>query len=141
MNLVILTGRLCNDPELRYTQSGTPVASYRLAVDRPKRDGKSEADFLNCITWRANAEFASKYLRKGMKIAVEGRIQTGSYEKNGVKQYTTDIIVERHEFCESKGSTFEPTEEQRDKLNALNDYVDKNLSPLSEMDDDGELPF
>lgn len=86
MNKVILIGRLVADPELRHTQSGTAVCRYRLAVDRPvKKEGQQNVDFLNCLAWNKNAEFASRYLRKGTKIAVEGRIQTGSFEKDGAK--------------------------------------------------------
>ena len=104
MNKAILIGRLTADPEIRQTQSGTSVARYRLAVDRPKKqDGSDqEADFLSCVCFGKSADFAGKYLHKGTKIAVEGRIQTGSYEKDGAKHYTTDIIVDRHEFCESR---------------------------------------
>lgn len=105
MNKVILIGRLTVDPEIRVTNSGKKVASYRMAVDRNvKSEGQPEADFINCTAWGKTGKFAEKYLRKGMKIAIEGRIQTGSYEKDGVKHYTTDIIVDRHEFCESKRS-------------------------------------
>lgn len=103
MNKVILIGRLVAEPELRSTNTGKTVANYRLAVDRPfKQDGQPTSDFLNCVAWGKNAEFAGTYLHKGMKIAVEGRIQTRSYEKDGVKHYATDTIVDRHEFCESK---------------------------------------
>lgn len=105
MNKWIGIGRLCKEPEITTAQNGTIVAKYRLAVNRDfKRDGQPEADFLNCIAFGKGAEFAQKYLRKGVKIAVEGRIQTGSYDKDGVRHYTTDIVVDRHEFCESKGS-------------------------------------
>lgn len=100
-------GRLTRDPEVRYSQgeSATAIARYTLAVDRRfKREGEQEADFINCVAFGKNGEFAEKYLHKGMKIAVTGRIQTGSYEKDGVKHYTTDIVVEEHDFCESKGS-------------------------------------
>ena len=105
MNHVTLIGRLTADPELRKTQSNKSVTSYRLAVDRRfKQEGQPEADFLSCVAWGNQAEFASKYLRKGMKIAIEGRIQTRSYDDRdtGKKVYMTDIIVESHEFCESK---------------------------------------
>lgn len=103
MNKVILIGRLVAEPELRSTNTGKTVANYRLAVDRPfKQDGQPTADFLNCVAWGKNAEFAGTYLHKGIKIAIEGRIQTRSYEKDGVKHYATDIIVDRHEFCESR---------------------------------------
>lgn len=130
MNKVILIGRLVADPEIRYTQSGKAVASYRLAVDRPfKQDGQQEADFINCVAWGKTGEFAGNYLRKGTKIAVEGRIQTGSYEKDGVKHYTTDIVVDRHEFCESRSSGPAATANS----NAGQAFTD--------MDDDGDLPF
>lgn len=105
MNKVFLIGRLVADPETRQTQAGGTVARYRLAVDRQRgKDGQREADFINCVAFGKSAEFASKYLYKGTKIAIEGRILTGSYEKDGVKHYTTDIVVERHEFCESRGT-------------------------------------
>lgn len=108
MNKVILIGRLCNDPEVRYSQgeNASAVARYRLAVDRRfKRDGEAEADFISCVAFAKNGEFAEKYLQKGTKIAITGRIQTGSYTNNeGQKVYTTDIVVEEHEFCESKSS-------------------------------------
>lgn len=130
MNKVILIGRLVADPEIRYTQSGKAVASYRLAVDRPfKQDGQQEADFINCVAWGKTGEFAGNYLRKGTKIAVEVRIQTGSYEKDGVKHYTTDIVVDRHEFCESRSSGQAATANS----NAGQAFTD--------MDDDGDLPF
>lgn len=104
MNKVILIGRLCADVAVRYTDSGKTVASYRLAVDRPfKKEGQPEADFINCVAFGNNGEFASRHLSKGTKIAVEGRIQTRNYDdKDGKKVYVTEIIVERHEFCEKK---------------------------------------
>lgn len=108
MNKVILTGRLVAEPEVRYAQGAQPmaVARYRLAVDRRfKKEGEPTADFIGCVAFGKQGEFAEKYLRKGMKILVTGRIQTGSYtDKNGNKVYTTDIIVEEHEFCESKSN-------------------------------------
>jgi single-strand DNA-binding protein len=107
MNKVILIGRLTADPEVRYSQgeNATAVARYRLAVDRRyKKEGEQEADFISCVAFGKNGEFVEKFLKKGMKIGVSGRIQTGSYEKDGVKHYTTDVIVEEHDFCESRGS-------------------------------------
>ena len=108
MNKVILMGRLTKDPEVRYSQgeNATAVARYSLAVDRRfKREGEQNTDFINCVAFGKNGEFAEKYLRKGTKICVCGRIQTGSYEKDGVKVYTTDVVVEEHDFCESKGTS------------------------------------
>jgi len=103
MNIVTLMGRLCGDPEIRQTDS-TTVCSYTLAVDRFGKD--KGADFIRCKTFGKSADFAEHYLKKGMKIAVEGRISTGSYtNKEGQKVYTTDVIVNAHHFCESKGDT------------------------------------
>ncbi len=109
MNKVILIGRCTRDPEVRYSQgeNATAVARYTLAVDRQfKRDGEQSADFINCIAFGKRGEFAEKYLRKGTKIAVVGRIQTGSFtNKDGQKVYTTDVIVDEHEFVESKAAS------------------------------------
>ncbi len=109
MNKVSLIGRLTRDPDIRRTQgeNSITVARYTLAVNRRhKKDGQQEADFISCVTFGRNGDFADKYLRKGMKIAVNGRIQTGSYQKqDGTKVYTTDVVVEEHEFCESKGNS------------------------------------
>ena len=104
LNKVILCGRLTKDPDVRYTQgeNSTCVARYSLAVDR--RGKEKEADFINCVAFGKAGEFAEKYLKKGTKILVSGRIQTGSYEKDGKKVYTTDVVVEEHYFCESKSS-------------------------------------
>lgn len=106
MNKVILMGRLTKDPEVRWSQGNEPmaIARYTLAVDRRgNRDAEQTADFINCVAFGRNGEFAEKYLKKGVKIAVTGRIQTGSYtNNNGQKVYTTEVVAEEHEFCESK---------------------------------------
>lgn len=106
MNDVKLMGRLTRDPEVRYSQAAEPlaIARYTLAVDRPvKREGEQTADFIPCVAFGKNGQFAEKYLHKGMKILVSGRIQTGNYtNQKGDKVYTTDVIVEKHFFCESK---------------------------------------
>ena len=115
MNNVILIGRLTADPEVRYTQGETPmcIARYTLAVDRRfKRDGEPTADFIRCIAFGKSGEFAQSYLCKGFKIAVTGRIQTGSYEKDGQKVYTTDVIVEQQEFAESRQDRAKDTYEK-----------------------------
>lgn len=109
MNKVILMGRLTRDPEVRYSQGDQPlaIARYSVAVDRRGRnsqDGQT-ADFINCVAFGRQGEFAEKYLHKGTKIALTGRIQTGSYtNKDGVKVYTTDVVVEEQEFAESKNA-------------------------------------
>lgn len=114
MNKVILMGRLCADPEVRYAQNQnqTAVARYRLAVDRRfKREGDQTADFIPCVAFGKAAQFAEYYLHRGTKIIITGRIQTGSYtNKDGQKIYTTDVVVEDQEFAESKGASSGMTE-------------------------------
>lgn len=109
MNKVILMGRLTRDPEVRYGtgENSTAVARYTIAVDRRfKRDGEQSADFIGCVAFGRNAEFAEKYLHQGTKIVLTGRIQTGSYtNRDGQKVYTMDIVVEEQEFAESKAAT------------------------------------
>lgn len=111
MNKVILMGRLVRDPEVRYTQgeNSMAIARYTLAVDRRvSRDQEQSADFISCVAFGKIGEFAEKYLHKGIKIALTGRIQTGSYtNKDGVKVYTTEVVVEGHEFCEPSNRTGE----------------------------------
>lgn len=109
MNKVILMGRLTRDPEVRYSQGAEPmaVARYTLAVDRRGRrdENGQNADFISCVAFARNAEFAEKYFRKGTKIVITGRIQTGSYnDREGRKVYTTDVVIEDQEFAESKSS-------------------------------------
>ena len=108
MNKVIIIGRVVRDAEIRYSQGAntTCIARYTLAVDRKfKQEGQPTADFIKCIAFGKLGEFAEKYLHKGIKIAVTGRIQTGSYKnKDGNTVYTTDVVVEEQEFCESKSS-------------------------------------
>ena len=108
MNKVILMGRLTRDPEVRYSagDNSLAIARYTLAVDRRfKRDGEATADFISCVAFGRAAEFAEKYFRQGIKIAISGRIQTGSYtNKDGHKVYTTEVIVEEQEFAESKAA-------------------------------------
>ena len=109
MNKVILMGRLTRDAEIRYSQgeSSTAIARFSLAVDRRFRRDNDEqsADFINCVVFGKSAEFTEKYFRKGMQVTINGRIQTGSYtNRDGVKVYTTDIVVEQQEFAEGKNS-------------------------------------
>ena len=115
MNKVILIGRLTKDPEVKYLQdeNNTAMARYTLAVDRRyRKDGKVETDFISCVTFGKNAEFAEKYLKKGLKIAVSGRIQTGSYtDQEGNKIYVTNVVVEEHYFAEGK-KVFEPEKKE-----------------------------
>lgn len=104
MNLVVLMGRLTADPDVRYTQEQTAVARFTLAVDRRyKQEGGPTADFIPCVAFGRGADFAEKYLHKGLRITVSGRIQTGSYiNKDGQKVYTTEVVVDSQEFADAK---------------------------------------
>ena len=137
MNKVIEIGRLTKDPEIRYSQGAntTCVARYTLAVDRKfKQEGQPNADFINCIAFGKLGEFAEKYLHKGIKIAVTGRIQTGSYKnKDGNTVYTTDVVVEEQEFCESKSQSRSQTQPTQSNDNSWMSIPD-NL-------EDAGLPF
>ena len=138
MNKVIEIGRLVREPEIRYSQgeNTTCIARYTLAVDRKfKQEGQPTADFINCIAFGKLGEFAEKYLHKGVKIAVTGRIQTGSYtNKDGQKVYTTDVVVEEQEFCESKSSNHSQQNERPQQSS------DDFMSIPDGLDDTG-LPF
>ena len=104
MNRVVLVGRLTKDPELRTTSNGTSQTRFTLAVNRRTagQDGQREADFISCVAWRGTAEAIAKYLKKGRELAVEGRIQTGSYDaQDGTKRYTTDVVVDNFTFIGS----------------------------------------
>ena len=105
MNHVIIHGRCAHDPEIKTTQSGTQFARLSIAVDRYAKAGEQRtADFIPCMAWGKTAEFIGRYFTKGQEILAEGRIQTGSYEKDGRKVYTTDVIIDRVEFCGSKSN-------------------------------------
>ena len=127
MNKIELIGRLTKDVEVK-----GEVARYTLAVDRKfKKEGQPEADFINCVVFGKSAEFAEKYFHKGMKVAVIGRLQTGSYtDKDGKKVYTTDVVIEEQECCESKSSDSAPKEKVKDS-----DFMD-----ISKVDT-SEFPF
>ena len=138
MNKVICMGRLVADPE--YRENGeTKIGRYTLAVDRrfQKEDGTREADFLRIVTFGKAAEFTRQYLTKGMKILVTGRIQTDSYEKDGQKYYTTDIIAEDQEFCEPKKSGEAPAAAPTDDDGFMNvpEGIDEDL-PFRRDDED-----
>lgn len=117
MNHWVGIGRLVRDPEVRYTQSGKACANFTLAIDRRRSgDGNQQADFIPCVAWEKTAEVISQYTGKGRKIAVEGRIQTRSYDGNdGTKRYVTEVVVQSMEFCDSKGggtNSVAPPEQQ-----------------------------
>jgi single-strand DNA-binding protein len=136
MNKWIGLGRLTRDPEVRYTSGKDNtqlcIARYTLAIDRRfKTEGQPSADFINCVAMGKNGEFAEKYLKQGTKIAVTGRIQTGSYtNKDGQKVYTTDVMVEEQEFAESKKSDNaqqEPSESANDGFMNIPEGIEAEL--------------
>lgn len=143
MNKVILMGRLTRDPEVRYGagENSTAVARYTIAVDRRfKRGGEQSADFIGCVAFGRNAEFAEKYLRQGTKIVLTGRIQTGSYtNRDGQKVYTTDIIVEEQEFAESKTAAGNGGQNNYSRPSAATSDTDGFMTIPDGIDD--ELPF
>lgn len=142
MNKVILMGRLTRDPNVRYTQQNSSqesmcIARYTLAVDRRgKAEGQQSADFISCVAFGKNGEFAEKYFRQGMRVAITGRIQTGSYtNRDGQKVYTTDVVIEEQEFAESK-------RESEQAAGAAGQYTDAGDGFMNIPDGiDEELPF
>ena len=140
INSVNLTGRFTRDPDVRYTDGGTSIARFTLAVDRRfKRDGEQTADFINCVAFGKTAEFIEKYFRQGMKLELTGRIQTGSYtNKDGAKVYTTDVIAEQVGFGESRRVSNENASEQSDRR-----YGPEDGDGFMDVPDDvaEELPF
>lgn len=139
MNKVILIGRLIKDPDVRMGTNDTKIARYTLAVNRKyHKNNEPTADFIGCVALGKNGEFAEKYLYKGIKIAVTGRIQTGSYtNRDGQKVYTTDVLIEEQEFAESKKSQ---SEEQRPPIPSPEQGADDFMSVPAFTEDD-ELPF
>ena len=126
MNKVCLIGRITRDPELRYTSSNVPTVRFTLAVNRTfqNQNGEREADFINIVAWRNQAENVKKYVSKGSLVAVEGRIQTGSYEKDGQRIYTTDVVADNVQFLESKGQS-----QNREENVTPSDFANENNAP------------
>ena len=139
LNRIVLMGRLTRDPELRKTQSDTPVCSFSLAVDRDyKRDGEKETDFIDVVAWRSTAEFVSKYFTKGRMAAVEGRLQIRDWtDKEGGKRRSAEVIVNSIYFGDSKKDGDSSTGNYR----AAGAPVDVSASDFTDVEDDGELPF
>jgi len=140
MNKVILIGRLTKDPELRYTSSNIPVATFSLAVDRTftNQNGEREADFINIVVWRKQAENCKNYINKGSQVAVEGRIQTRSYDdQNGSKRYVTEVVADNVQFLDTKASR-----EQRANNSDINPYnLSEAEAPQASANDIPEDPF
>lgn len=149
MNKVILMGRLTRDPEVRYSSgdNAMAIARYSIAVDRRGRrtQGGEEqtADFINCVAFGRSGEFAEKYFRKGTKVLVTGRIQTGSYEKDGRRIYTTDVVVEEQEFAESKNAAGNSSNDFAQAFNNQDSEPSAPADGFMNIPDgiDEELPF
>ena len=136
MNRVILIGRLTKDPEIRTTNNGQSICRFTMAVDRRfKRDGQATADFINIVSFGKQAEIIAQYFKKGNRIAIEGRIQTGSYTTNdGAKRYTTDVVLDNFDFIESKQRSNQGENKQPEE-----DIIDNDDFEVTAYDDD--LPF
>ena len=143
MNKVLLTGRLAKEPELRYTQSGTAVATFTLAVNRrfTNQNGEREADFINCVAWQKSAEFVANYFRKGQEMALEGRLQVRTYDGNdGQRRWVTEVVADQIEFVGGKNDR----NNNSTSGNAGNSgYNSPNELGLGEeiVFDDSDLPF
>lgn len=127
MNKTLLVGRLTADPTVNYTDGGNSIARLTVAVDRRfKSENGPTADFISCVAFGKTAEFIEKYFHKGNRIGIEGRIQTGSYEKDGQKIYTTDVVIENCEFVESKNQDA-PTEKKDNDFMKVPDGIEEEL--------------
>ncbi|MCU9613470.1 single-stranded DNA-binding protein [Caldibacillus lycopersici] len=159
LNRVVLVGRLTKDPDLRYTPSGVPVATFTIAVNRTfsNQQGEREADFINCVVWRKQAENVANFLKKGSLAGVDGRIQTRNYEgQDGKRVYVTEVVAESVQFLEPKGSSnreFSPSGYQNENpFGSNNQNQQRNPNPSRNADpffdngqpidiSDDDLPF
>ena len=142
MNLVVITGRLTRDPELKYGASGSAYCRFSVAVNRAFQ--KDQTDFINCVAFGKTAELIGEYLRKGRMCGVQGRLQVDTYENNGEKKYTTSVVVERIEFLESRNSAegnFDSDFKEKNSYNENSKGNGKAYVPEPEFDDDDEFPF
>lgn len=139
MNSIIIKGRIVADPELRQTQSNISVCRFRVAVNRSfkEADGTTKADFFSCTAWRQQAEFISKYFKKGQEILVRGEMRNADYtDANGVKHYAMDLLVDKAEFCGSKSDNSGSSSATPNNSNPLGD-----MSGFEEILSDGDVPF
>lgn len=140
MNKVFLIGRLVRDPELRYTSSNIPVATFSLAVNRnfTSQNGEREADFINIVVWRKQAENCKNYINQGSQVAIDGRIQTRSYDdQNGQKRYVTEVIADNVQFLDTKSSR----EQQKTTQSEINPYNLGESQKESSLNDIPDDPF
>ena len=143
LNCAVIMGRLTADPELRQTPSGVSVTRFTVAVDRGyvKAGEERKADFINVVAWRQTAEFVSRYFQKGSMIAVQGSIQTGSYEKDGIKRYTVEISADNVSFCGSKSETGTNGTPSTIATTAAPSFSNGGIDDFAAMADDDDLPF
>lgn len=153
MNKVFLIGRLTRDPELRYTSSNLPVATFSIAVNRnfTNQSGEREADFINIVVWRKQAENIKNYLKQGSQIAIDGRIQTRSYDgEDGKKRYVTEVVADNVQFLDTKSSRTDIADEQNITPNSFSNdapqTTDVKTDPFADFGsnieiNDDELPF
>lgn len=143
MNRAVLVGRLTRDPDLRYTPNGVAVANFNLAVNRPFKDqnGESQADFINCVAWRKQAENLANFMKKGSQIGIDGRIQTRSYEdKDGKTVYVTEVVADSIQFLDSrKSETQRNNETNQRQAQQQSDPFQEDGQAIDISDD--ELPF
>ena len=143
MNIFMGIGRITKKPELRYTTSNVAIVSFTLAINRDTKNkqGEYETDFISCVAYNKTAELISKYLDKGSPIAIEGHIQTGTYEKDNKKIYTTDVIVEKVSFIGTKKETKneESTESKVEETNKTDPY--EEMGKRIEIENENDLPF
>ena len=142
INRTVLVGRLTKDPELKYTPSGVPMARFTLAVNRPfsNQQGEKEADFINCVAWRKQAENLSNFMKKGNMVGIEGRIQTGSFEgQDGKRVFTTDVIADSIQFLEARGGGSGSPNTQGQQNQMGEDPFANSKGPIEVNSDD--LPF
>lgn len=142
MNKSILVGRMVREADLRYTPAGDAVANFTVAVNRPFRNksGEQEADFINCVTWRKQAENLAQYTGKGSMIAIEGRIQTRSYEgKDGKMVYVTEVLAENIQYLDNKKSGKSQQPKQQRRIDNMNKNLQQNAQKIDV--DGSDLPF
>jgi single-strand DNA-binding protein len=136
----MLVGRLTRDPELRYTQQGTAVANFTIAINRPFKNeqGEQQADFINGVVWRKPAENLAKYMKKGNQIGVDGRLQSRTYEQDGRTVYVTEVIADSIQFLESKGSNKDENNQQQHNNQQNNSQQQNNQNQSNPFVNDGE---
>ena len=142
MNKSILVGRMVREADLRYTPAGDAVANFTVAVNRPfkNKNGEQEADFINCVTWRKQAENLAQYTGKGSMIAIEGRIQTRSYEgKDGKMVYVTEVLAENIQYLDNKKSGKAEQPKQQRRIDNMNENLQQNAQEIDV--EESDLPF